>query len=94
MRINDIIWLDQFVDKIERKHRVLPEEVEEVFYNGPRYRRAQRGKVEGEDLFYAYGCTDSGRYLLVVFIYKQTGDALVISSRDMDRKERKRYARK
>jgi len=94
MYIDDIIWLDDVVDKIESKHRVFPEEVEEVFYNIPKYRKAQKGKYEGEDLYYAYGRTDSGRYLFVVFIYKKTKDALIISARDMDKKERKRYGKK
>lgn len=94
MYIDDIIWLDDIVDKIEHKHRVLPEEVEEVFYNIPKYRKAQKGKYEGEDLYYAYGRTDSGRYLLVVFIYKENREALIISARDMDKQERKRYGKK
>lgn len=94
MYIEDIIWLDDVIDKIEHKHRVIQEEVEEVFYNKPRYRKAQKGKYEGEDLYYAYGQSDDGRYLLVVFIYKKTKDALIISARDMDKKERKRYAKK
>jgi uncharacterized DUF497 family protein len=94
MYIDDIIWLDDVVDKIQYKHRVSPEEVEEVFYNIPKYRKAQKGKYEGEDLYYAYGRTDSGRYLLVIFIYKKTQDALIISARDMDKKERKGYGKK
>ena len=94
MDINDIIWLEYVVEKIESKHHVSPEEVEEVFYNRPKYRKAQKGKFEGEDLYYAYGQTDSGRYVFVVFIYKKTRDALIISARDMDKKERKRYVKK
>ena len=94
MYINDLIWLDQVVEKIERKHRVSKEEVEEALYNRPKYRKAQKGKFKGEDLYYAYGCTDSGRYLLVVFIYKRTKDALIVSARDMDHKERRYYAKR
>jgi hypothetical protein len=30
VRISDIIWLDDFVDKLRRKHAVEPGEVEEV----------------------------------------------------------------
>ncbi|MBN2090087.1 BrnT family toxin [candidate division KSB1 bacterium] len=94
MYIEDIIWIDEIVNKIAYKHRIIPEEVEEVFYNVPRYRKAEKGKYEGEDLYYAYGQTDSGRYLLVIFIYKKTKDALIISARDMDKSERKKYVRK
>ena len=94
MYINDIIWLEDIIEKIYTKHSVTTYEVEEVFYNQPRYRKAQKGKIEGEDLYYAYGQTDSGRYLLVVFIYKKKRDVLIISARDMQNKERKYYARK
>jgi hypothetical protein len=71
MYLNDIIWLDYVVEKIQHKHNVSPAEVEEVFYNRPKYRKAQKGKFEGEDLYYAYGRTDSGRYVLVIFITKR-----------------------
>ena len=43
MYIDDIIWLDQIVEKLAWKHRISPEEVEEVFYNGPRIRRGPKG---------------------------------------------------
>jgi len=94
MKINGFIWLDQFVEKLEAKHGVLPEEVEEVFANHPRFSFAESGTVEGENLYRALGQTDSGRYLTVLFIFKQTGQALIISARDMDRKERKQYGKK
>ncbi len=94
MYINDIIWQDAIVQKIFKKHAVTTDEVEEVFFNRPKYRKAQKGKFEGEDLYYAYGKTDSGRYLLVVFVYKKTKDALVVSARDMQSDERKRYEKK
>lgn len=93
MRVDDILWLPRFVDKIETKHAILPEEVEEVFCNRPRYQRARRGRVKGEDLYYAHGQTNAGRYLLVVFIYKTDRVALVISARDMEPRERTRHAR-
>lgn len=94
MYVRDIIWLDDVEDKLDYKHRVSRDEVEEVFYNRPKFRKAQRGKYAGEDLYYAYGRTDSGRYLFVVFIYKKTHDALVTSARDMDDSERRAYANK
>ena len=94
MQIVDIIWLDEIIEKLEFKHSVLKEEVEEVFYNRPKFRRAEKGDYEGEDLYYAYGRTDDGRYLVVVFVYKRTHDALIFSARDMDKKERKRYGKK
>ncbi len=40
------------------------------------------------------GQTDAGRYLIVDFIRKAGGIALVISARDMDSRERRQYGRK
>jgi uncharacterized DUF497 family protein len=54
---------------------------------------ASPGDVEGEDLYAAFGRTQVGRYLTVFFIYKTTREALVVSARDMTRKERKTYGK-
>lgn len=94
MNITDIIWLRDVVYKLLWKHNITPDEVEEVFVNKPRYKFQEKGKVKGENLYTAYGYTDAGRYLTVFFIYKLTHEALIITARDMDRKERKRYAEK
>lgn len=42
----------------------------------------------------ALGRSDEGRYLSVLFIYKLTKEALILSARDMARKERRRFAKK
>ena len=94
MKITDFIWINEFVDKLEIKHHVDPEEVEQVFANQPRMRRISLGKFRGEDVYRALGQTNAGRYLVVFFIYKQTGEALTISARDMDPQERRSYAKK
>ncbi len=36
MIIDDFIWLPSVVEKLDIKHHVAPEEVEEVFLRGPR----------------------------------------------------------
>jgi hypothetical protein len=41
MRLNEIIWKEYFVDKIEIKHGVSTVEVEEVLFGKPHVRRAQ-----------------------------------------------------
>ncbi len=94
MKITGVIWLEDVVDKIAVKHRVFPEEVEEALSNRPKIKRMNKGNYRGEDVYRALGRTRSGRYLVVFFIHKRTHEALVLSSRDMDRKERKQYARK
>jgi len=91
VKITECLWLDEFLDKIIRKHNVHPGEVEEVLSGGPLVRRLQAGNVKGEDLFIAFGKTRGGRYLAILFVRKKDRRALVISARDMTRRERKRY---
>ena len=94
MRINRIIWVDKFVDKIESRHYVTTYEVEEVLRGKKKVRRVAKGDVQGEDVYLALGQTETGRYLAVFFILKSNRDVLPISARDMDRKERRRYGRR
>ena len=92
MKIAGFIWLEEIVEKLEVKHQVTPEEVEQVFSNHPRPKRMNRGHYRGEDVYRALGQTDSGRYLTIFFVHKLTNEALILSARDMDDKERKSYA--
>jgi len=94
MRIVDIIWLPQVIDKLDSKHNLTPEEVEEALFGNPMYRKVQKGHIPGEDLYAALGRTNAGRYLIVFFIYKPSREALILSARDMDDKERRQYERK
>ena len=94
MIIDDFIWLPDILDKIASKHQVVENEAEEVFFNRPRYRFMESGNRRGEDVYSAWGQTDSGRYLIVFFIRKSANTALILSARDMDEKERQRYERK
>jgi hypothetical protein len=47
MKITQVIWLKQFSDKIERKHRIRREEVEQVIVNLPRFEFGERGDIHG-----------------------------------------------
>lgn len=95
MKINRLIWLEQYLIKIELKHGVYPNEVREVLFSNPRIRRVGKGERHpGEHLYVAYGRTEAGRYLTIFFIHKSGNEALIISARDMDNKERKSYGRK
>lgn len=93
MRILGLIWLHAVVEKIAVKHRVDTEEVYEVCEGRPQIRKLERGKVVGEDLYAAYGRTDAGRLLTVIFIRKAASRALIITARDMDAKERRQYGK-
>ena len=94
MIIREVLWLDDVVAKLEVKHRVSIDEVEEVLRGDPAVRRIEKGRVAGEDLYVALGRTEAGRHLAVFFIGKRGRCALVISAREMDRKERRLYGRK
>lgn len=94
MYIDDFIWLPTILDKVEVKHHVWQDEVEEVFFNQPRYRFVESGHQAGEDVYSASGQTAAGRYLIIFFIHKTSNTALILSARDMDKKERQRYERK
>lgn len=94
MYIEDCIWLSDILVKLFVKHRVTQEEVEEIFFNRPKYRFVESGYRDGEDVYSAAGQTDAGRYLIVFFIQKQDNLALILSARDMDQKERRRYEKK
>ncbi len=94
MRIDEIIWLPAVVAKLEQKHRLLIEEVEDVLFGNHRTFRAERGYTPGEDLYAAFGQTSGGRYLIVFYVFKPANRALVISAREQTVKERERYGRK
>ncbi len=94
MYIDDFIWLPDIVEKMIVKHRVTQDEAEEVFFNRPQYRFVESGHRQGEDVYSASGQTDAGRYLIVFFIHKPNNVALILSARDMNRMERRRYERK
>lgn len=67
MHLYDVIWKDQFVEKLADKHGVTTDEVEEVLFSTPHCRLAEKGRVKGENLYAAYGQTAAGRYLVVLF---------------------------
>ena len=91
MKIRAILWLHAVQAKIVAKHGVFPEEVAEVLRSDPLFRFAEKGQRRGEHLYAALGRTAAGRLLIVYFIRKLRGDALIISARDMDAKERRHY---
>lgn len=43
MKIHGIIWLEDIVEKMERKHAVSQQEVVEVLAGSPRYRFVEKG---------------------------------------------------
>jgi len=91
LRIEEIIWLEDIVEKLEGKHSVRQSEVIEVLENKPKFRFVEKGHHKGENVYAALGQTCEGRYLIIFFVYKRNGRALIISARDMTKSERRLY---
>lgn len=94
LKLTRIIWLPQFETKVRTKHGVEPDEVESVLLGQPKILFWERGEVPGEDFYLGLGKTHAGWYLAVFFLLKKAGKVLVISARDMNARERKRYGKK
>jgi uncharacterized protein len=94
MRIDYIICPDSIADKIASKHRMTVREARQALLSKPRIRFAEKGHVENNDVYAAFGQTFSGRYVVVFFVYNpDTATAIIISARDMSPKERRAYGR-
>ena len=91
MNLYSIIWKEKFIEKLAVKHAVETNEVEEVLFSKPYVRLFEKGHIKGENLYAAYGQTQSGRYLIVFFVLKNKTSALPISARDMTSSEHKYY---
>ena len=87
MRIDDLEWTLERVDHIAQ-HGVTPEEVEEALGSAPVFKRGRGGVYE------AWGQTESGRYLLVIFRYLGHNRAWPITARDMDENEKRFFSKK
>lgn len=86
--ITSIEWTPDAVRHIWERHRVTVLEVEEVCYADPWIRRAR------DDRYTVWGQTDAGRYLIVVVVYLGSGRVGVVTARDMNRAERRLFARR
>lgn len=95
MEIDYVICPDNIEDKLESKHRMTVPEARQVLLNNPRIRFAEKGYIEGNDVYAAFGRTFAGRYVAVFFVYKpDTRTAIIISARDISVKERRAYGHK
>ena len=80
-------WDENNIEHISN-HGVEPFEAEEVLDDDPLIVKAGGGK------YVAYGQTEAGRYLLVVFALKPEQRLRVITARDMTAAEKKRFKRR
>lgn len=72
------------------KHGVHASECEQVFFNEPIVILDDPKHSVAEDRYAAFGQTDQGRRLVVVYT-QRSGLLRVISARDMNRRERQFY---
>jgi uncharacterized protein len=88
-------WRPDRVDHIA-KHDVRPEEVEEAVFDDRRGLLRKVGPAERnphETVYRYLGRTEAGRYLFVVLIHTERGNALPVTARDMTEAEKGRYSR-
>ena len=83
-------WDRHNIQKNLEKHNVSPVESEQAFFNRPLIVIEDVQHSQDEERFYALGKTDQGRRLFVAFTIRNKL-IRVISSRDMNKKERKIY---
>ncbi len=84
-------WDEANARKNWERHRVTPEEAQDVFFNDPLVVRGDVRHSKQEKRYYALGQTGGGRRLFVAFTTR--GNLLrVISVRDMNQREMEAYA--
>ena len=88
MRLREIIWVPEIAEKVQRKHRLEPGEVEEACFGAVSHiRRARQGR------YALLGRTEAGRYVIVVFQHLGRESIRIITARDMTDSEQDLYER-
>ena len=85
-------WDEANTQKSWDRHRVSPEDAEDVFFNEPLVVRNDIRHSRREKRYYALGQTDGGRYLFLAFTIRRSL-VRIISVRDMNRREMDAYAK-
>lgn len=85
-------WDHGNTPKIVNKHKVIPSEAEQIFFNEPLLLLGDLKHSQDEPRFHALGITDDRRLLHVTFTLRAQNTLIrIISARDMHQKERKVY---
>lgn len=90
MRIHEFVWPQDRIDHIAR-HRVQPEEVEDVCFGKAWVRRAKA--IGKNPVYYVLGQTESGRHLFCVVIQFPKGKGFPVTARAMTEKEKRQFNR-
>ena len=83
-------WDDGNVTKNWERHRVTPEEAEEIFFHDPLIVRPDPGHSAREKRYWALGKTAHGRRLFAAFTLRRNL-IRIVSVRDMSRRESEVY---
>lgn len=86
LRIEALQIDDHIFDKIEAKHGISFEEVEEACLSDKRHVRRSR-----EGLYKLFSQTEAGRYILVVLVNLGRGNWKIVTAREMSGNERRLY---
>ena len=86
LRIESLEIDDHILDKIESKHSISFQEVEEACVSGKRHVR--RGR---EGLYKLFSQTAAGRYVLVVLANLGRGSWKIVTARQMTDNEKRLY---
>ena len=81
-------WDEYNEAKLLERHNVTLDEAEECFYSYHCIKKA------GPNIYYAYGQTDEGRFLFLVYELKDSHIIRIYSAREMTREERGKFRRK
>ena len=91
VKISELVWEDWHIEHIAARHSVEPMEVEEACFEDENA-RVLRGKGGREEkLYYVLGKTLKGRYLFIVVKRLGKCKAKVITAREMNASENRRY---
>jgi uncharacterized DUF497 family protein len=91
VKILELVWEEWHIEHIEAKHKIRPREVEEACFEDESV-RVLRGKGRGKDkLYYVLGKTFGGRHLFIVVKPIGKSKAKVITARDMNGSEKRKY---
>jgi uncharacterized DUF497 family protein len=85
-------WDESNTVKNWERHKVTPEEAEDVFFHDPLVVRSDVGHSSREKRYQALGQTSRGRLLFVAYTIRRKL-IRVISGRDMNRREAEEYRR-
>jgi len=85
-------WDEENIAKNRERHRVTPEEAEDIFFHDPFVMRSDPAHSRREKRYWALGRTSRNRRLFVAFTIR--GKSIrAISVRDMNRRESEEYDR-